>query len=355
MKHTLNTTTHLTAVGYNNGDQGTTITLPVGRIVWGHPCKPKQKIDDDTKQPKRDAAGNIVMETSFGIAIPIAEFNAAVWPVMHAEMSKGFPNGAPGNFAWKFKQPTDIDDKGKPYGEREGCAGCIVLAVSTTLEPPAVFQWDGARWNQMQADAIKCGDYVQAEINFKVNVSTNPRHKSSLYVNPRAIAFVGYGEAIVSSGFAVDPNAAFGNGPPPLPPGASATPIAPAAGAGMPGMPGAQPAAMPGNSPQPAAMPGAPSALPVAAASPPPAPPPVAPAPPVGPQRPADPTHIHDNGNGTEQWFVNGAWDGQAHPVPVAAPAAALPPPVAGFVGQAAGGMPGAPAMPAMPGQMPPR
>ena len=75
------------------------------------------------------------------------------------------------------------------------------------------------------------------------------------------------------------------------------------------------------------------------------------PAPPAGPQRPTDPTHIHDNGNGTEQWFINGAWDGGAHPVPTAA---TLPPPATGFVAQAAG-MPGAAAMPGMPGAMPPR
>lgn len=57
----------------------------------------------------------------------------------------------------------------------------------------------------------------------------------------------------------------------------------------------------------------------------PPAPPgsPNPPAPPVDPNRPADAAYRHDNGDGTEQWHVNGAWDGGKHPIPSAAP----PPP----------------------------
>ena len=84
-------------------------------------------------------------------------------------------------------------------------------------------------------------------------------------------------------------------------------------------------------------MPGAPAASPMTPLAPPTAP--------VGPQRPTEPTHIHNNGNGKEQWFVNGAWDGGAHPV-TAAPT--LPPPATGFVDQAAG-MPGNGGMPGMP------
>lgn len=342
------TTTALTAVGYSN-DPGTTVTLPSGRIVWGHPLKPKKKIDNDTKQPVLDAQGQQVMETSFGLAIPEAEFHAQVWPHMAAEIARGYPNGAPGNFSYKMTQPHEIDNQGKPYAQREGYAGHVVLAVSTTLEPPPVFRHNGTQWQQMQPDEIKTGDYVQAEINFKINVPTNPRHKPSIYVNPRQIAFVGYGAAI-QTGFNADPNAAFGAGPAALPPGASATPLA----GDAPAMPGAP--AAPGNPSQPATMPGAPSALPVAAASPSPAPTPPAPA---APGRPTDPTHIHDNGNGTEQWFVNGAWDGGAHPVAAAAPAAPapLPPPATGFVAAAAGApaAPGAPGMPAMPGMPLPR
>lgn len=61
--------------------------------------------------------------------------------------------------------------------------------------------------------------------------------------------------------------------------------------------------------------------------SPAPAQPPAPIASPSDPARPVDAAMRHDNGDGSEQWFVNGAWDGQRHPLPVAmAPASALPP-----------------------------
>lgn len=338
----------LTATAYNN--EGTSVLTPTGRIVWGHPLKPRHKIDNETRQKVLDQNGQPVMETSYGLAIPVADFQQHVWPVMHAEALKGYPNGAPGNFSWKITQPHEIDNRGQPYSAREGYADHVVLAISTLLEPPPAFRWDTGRnqWVQMQPDEIKCGDYIRTEINFKVNVSTSATRKPSLYVNPRAVQFVGYGAAIVSSGYNVDPNATFGAGPAPLPPGASAVPVGGAPDVGMPGT--AAPAAgmpqMPGNVPvgAGAGMPVATMANAVIAA-------PAASVPPTPPAsgRPTDPSHIHNNGNGTEQWFINGAWDGGAHPVPAAAPAPGmLPPPATGFVDQAAG-------MPGMPGAMPPR
>lgn len=54
------------------------------------------------------------------------------------------------------------------------------------------------------------------------------------------------------------------------------------------------------------------------------------PPPPADPNRPADPAYRHDNGDGTEQWHVNGAWDNGKHPIPSAAPPPpASPPPPA--------------------------
>lgn len=335
MKSILLTTTHLAAIGYNNGDQGTTITLPVGRIVWGHPGKPKPATDQ-RNQPKLGKDGQQMMETSFGLAIPIDTFNAEVWPHMHAEASKAYPGGTPGKFSWKITQPTEIDPNGKPYAEREGYAGHVVLAVSTVVEPPGIFRHDGSKWQQMQPTEIKCGDYVQVEINFKVNKPADPTHTPSLYVNPRVVAFAGYGAEIVGA-FQADPNKAFGSGPPPLPPGASATPVGNAAA--MPGMPGSGAPAAPGNVGPTAGAPQIPGSTPTPAPAPPPAPV----ASPSDPARPTDPTHVHDNGDGTEQWLVNGAWDGQRHPIQTAAPAT-LPPPATDFVANAAGvpPMPGA-------------
>lgn len=340
MNHVYLSTTNLTAPGYNN-DPGTTITAPVGRIVWGHPGKPKPATDNKGN-PKIGKDGQQMMETSFGLAIPEAEFNAQVWPQMHAEASKGYPNGVPQAFSWKMTQASEIDKNGKPYSEREGYEGHVVLAVSTILEPPGIFRHDGSKWLQMEPNEIKCGDYVQVEINFKVNVPIDRTHTPSLYVNPRAVAFVGYGAEIANS-FQSDPNAAFGSGPPPLPAGASATPVGNAAS--QPGMPGAPAPAAPAQPAAGGGMPPAPGQTPVPTPAPAPPPPPAAPAAPAEPQRPTDPSHVHDNGNGTEQWYVNGNWDGGAHPVG----GAALPPPATGFVADAAGAAGGTPPMPGAP------
>lgn len=66
---------------------------------------------------------------------------------------------------------------------------------------------------------------------------------------------------------------------------------------------------------------GAPSVSPAPPSSTPalPAPPAVA----VDPNRPTDAAFRHDNGDGTEQWYVNGAWDAGTHAIPSDAPAAA--------------------------------
>lgn len=61
------------------------------------------------------------------------------------------------------------------------------------------------------------------------------------------------------------------------------------------------------------ASPAAPNATPA---------PPAPPAAPIDPNRPTDPGFRHDNGDGTEQWYVNDAWDGGTHAIPSAAPAA---------------------------------
>lgn len=337
----LMTTTHLTAVGYNSGDTGTEFTTCLGRIVWGHPLKPQDKTKDDVKV--LDANGQPVKQWSFGVAFPKADFEAQIWPRLYAEAAKGYPNGVPNNFTYKYKDgDTDTDAKGNPLSAKPGQAGCYIIAFSTELQPPQCFVFENGAYRQIDETMIKTGDYVLVGVNAKWH-GPNPNARGSrpgLYINPLTVLLCYQGEAI-SGSYQADPNAVFGAAPPQVAMPAGAMPVgAPApAGGGMPAAPGTMPGM--GQMPQPgaAAMPGAPVAgmgqpgMPAA---------PAAPSAPVGPQRPTDPAHIHNNGNGTEQWFINGAWDGGAHPVP--APGM-LPPPAVGFVDQAAG----------MPGAMPPR
>jgi hypothetical protein len=314
------------------------IQTGVGRIVWGNPGRSQVKKHQDGQLKGQPVLkdGQPVQQWAFGVAFPKADFQTSIWPSMAQEAASGYPQGVPPRFSWKYQDGDGVDSAGKPFNQREGYAGCFVLTVSTEAFAPPIFKFENGAYRQMKPEEIKCGDYVALALSLKVNVATGT-NTPSLYINPIAIEHVGYGQEIQSVG-AVDPNAVFGGQQRALPPGASATPLAPAAGTGMPGtMPGMMPPPAPMAPPAPGMMPPAPMM------APPPAP--IAPPPPPGPARPTDPTHIAPDGRGGELWWNGAAW------VPGAAAPAPLPPPAPGFVANA-GGMPG---VAPMPGMMPPR
>jgi len=330
---------------------GMEVTTPVGRIVWGHPTKPRAKLHQEGAlqgKPMTDpTTGAPIMEVSFGLAIPKAEFAAHVWPTMSAEIATAYPNGLPSRFATKYKDgDVDLDKDQKPLREKEGYAGCYILAytqrLSDTFPAPTVYKLNGAKYDQVPPDGIKCGDYVAVGTNFKCEVATGT-NTPTIYVNPKIVELVGYGTALGVG--APDPTAAFGGQARALPAGASATPIGGGGAPGMPGMPSPGPlapvaAALPGAAPM---MPGAapmpaPIAAPAPLAPPPPPPPPAPVAPAV--QRPTEPHLIHAAGTPGEHWWINGAWT----PAPVAA-APTLPPPAPDFV-HGAGAVPQMPGMP---------
>ena len=123
-----------------------------GRLVWGHPGELEKKTDAITRQPVLKD-GQPVMQCSFGVAIERNEFYQNVLPILINEARTAFPQvafngqsfvGVPPKFAWKYKDgDVDIDDKGKPYREREGYAGHVVLTVSTTGFCPDLYRYDG--------------------------------------------------------------------------------------------------------------------------------------------------------------------------------------------------------------------
>ena len=242
------TTTHLTA--FASGDTGTEITLPLGRIVWGHPLKPRHATDNQNNKKFTDD-GKPVMEVSFGLAIPADQFAQVVWPAMAQEIAKGYSQGIPGNFSYKMTQPHEIDKNGKPYADREGYAGCVVLACSTTLQPPGGYVFENGAYRQIGDDAIKTGDYVQVGVNFKVNVPTNRSHTPSIYVNPLTVLLCYEGDAIAGA-YTADPTQSFGAAPQIAPPPPGARQIGVSAPMQQPqgGMPGMQQPQ--GNMPPPA-------------------------------------------------------------------------------------------------------
>ena len=205
----------------------TEFTTPPGRIVWGNPAKATIKKDNKTKQPVlRD--GKQVEQWAFGLAIPKADFNAHVWPFLAQEAATIFPHGVPQNFSWKFKDGDGVDSDGKPFNQREGYAGHFVLTISTEAFAPQIFKNEGGRYRQIDPSEIKCGDYVVVRINAKANQPADRTHTPGVYINPVGIELIGYGQEIVTSG--ANPDEMFGGKTYALPPGASATPQAPAGG-----------------------------------------------------------------------------------------------------------------------------
>jgi hypothetical protein len=209
-----------------------------GRIVWiagGDLFKGDLQRDQNTKQPRLNAQGEQIRQYGFGLAVDKTVFQkgmgkgepAEFWAAMHEECFTLFPaaraNGqVPPNFAMKFKDgDTAIDDSGAPYSKREGYAGHIVLACTTSL-PIKFFKWENGANIQIN-EGIKCGDYVNVQLTIKAHPAVG-QGKAGLYMNPMAVQFLGWGKEIINT---PSGDQIFGLSQPGLPPGASATPITP--------------------------------------------------------------------------------------------------------------------------------
>ncbi len=202
-----------------------------GRIVWtaGDLFKGRQKTDQNTKQPRFNAAGEPLMEYGFGLAVPKSVLGQAgpgqpgeIWAAIHEEAFTLYPTRQlPPNFAMKYKDGDGVDDKGVSFAQREGYAGHLVFACTTSL-PIKFFRFENGQ-NILINEGIKCGDYVNVQLQIKAHPA-NPPGKAGLYLNPNAVQFLGYGSAIIN---APSGDQVFGNQAPQMPQGASATPIAP--------------------------------------------------------------------------------------------------------------------------------
>lgn len=211
----------------NNG----TSVMAQGRIVWvsGNLFKGRPKLDFNTKAPKLDRQGNPMTEYGFGLAIPKSILNDAapgrpghIWTVLHEEAYKLFPSRQiPPAFAMKFKDGDGIDDKGIPFSQRAGYKDHIVLACTTSIQPK-FYRFENGQ-NIPITEGIKCGDYVDVQLNVKAHPAIG-QGKAGLYVNPFAVRFLGYGEEIINMPSGDD---IFGTTAPVIPQGASAMPMAP--------------------------------------------------------------------------------------------------------------------------------
>lgn len=206
--------------------------LVQGRILWltgkdvfsGAPRK------NQMGQPIMNANGEPAMQYGYGLAVPKPGPASTpdetknfmdLWNAIQAEAMALYPTGqVPPGFSYKYKDGDSVDHNGKPFSSREGYAGHLVYALTTSL-PLKFFKFDGA-YVQVK-DGIKCGDYVQVQVNVKGHLpKPGTQGKPGLYLNPNMTLFLGFGKEIVN---APDASSVFGAAPPPMPTGASATPV----------------------------------------------------------------------------------------------------------------------------------
>jgi hypothetical protein len=234
-------------MGQNSEGQN---VLVQGRVIWlcgATIFTGAQKKNQQTRQPIIGTDGQPIVEYGFGLAVPKNDFQPnqqanALWVAMQQEAMKIFPNGVPPQFAWKWKDGDSADQNGVPYSQRVGHGGCLVLALTTRM-PIKFYIWNETKQqNEVVDQGIKCGDYLQVQVNVKAHPSVN-QGKPGLYLNPYSARVIGYGPEIVHT-----PNgdAIFGIGAPPTM--GSPTPI----GTVSTPFPGAQPA----NNIAPQAQPG---------------------------------------------------------------------------------------------------
>lgn len=208
-----------------------------GRIVWSSGpslFQGKQKVDQNTKQPRVNAQGQPMIEYGFGLAVP-KQSCQDIWNALHEEAFTLFPQRQlPPGFAMKFKDGDGIDHNGVSFQQREGYAQHIVLTCTTTL-PIKWFKHE-ATGNIQVNEGIKCGDYVNVQLTIKAH-GANGQAKPGLYLNPMAVQFLGYGKEIINT---PSGDQIFGTQAPPQM--GSPTPIAPAGMImPMPGGPAAPP------------------------------------------------------------------------------------------------------------------
>jgi hypothetical protein len=186
---------------------GTSLLIQ-GRILWssGNLFTGAHQKDERTKQPLFNQDGSPKIVFGFGLAIPkidprtnqFTEQYVNVYQKFQAEALTLYPSGhLPQGFSLKYKDgDTDVDQNGVPYSQREGYAGHIVIACTTQL-PIKYFRFEGGN-NILVNDGIKCGDYVNVQLNVKAHPAVG-QGKPGLYVNPSAVQLIQPGKEIINT------------------------------------------------------------------------------------------------------------------------------------------------------------
>ena len=170
------------------------ILLPVGRMIGGSLYTPQPKMDNFGK-PKVDAQGKPMTGFNFGVAIAKtpghthwsqSEWGAKIRGIGVAAFQAMADNPS---FAWKIIDGDSAipNKKGRKPVEQEGYPGNWVLWFSQTWAPKLCTA-DGSA-ELTQPEAVMPGDWVQVYASVKSNA---PSPTPGVYLNPLAVALVGY-------------------------------------------------------------------------------------------------------------------------------------------------------------------
>jgi hypothetical protein len=180
-----------------------TLTLPVGRLVQGSLYEPQTK--DFLGNPLTIKAGPNAGEATeryyFGYAIKKKtekHWNQTEWGAeIYKTAQEDFPQGQwnTSKFAWKIidGDSTEQSTKGYRWCDKQGYAGHWILNISSAF-PVSIWN-ETADYQLNEKDLIQPGDYIEACIVVKGNGSMNVN--SGIYLNHKAVCFIGHGERIV--------------------------------------------------------------------------------------------------------------------------------------------------------------
>lgn len=213
---------------------------PVGRIIWGSVSELNTRQMDGKPEPdvekhaytfglairKDDPGVGTLLQTFYQHAVAGYPNNQMMANRIAQEWQSGFAGAA---FRFKVKdgdRPEQRTGKLNPNAQ-----GCWVIACKTKIP----IKCANAQNVEIDPKTVERGYFVEVALSIAANEKTD--NTAGLYVNPMVVRLLAFGEKIMG-GISIEDAFAGHAAPTQLPPGASATPVAPAGG--IPGLPGFQ-------------------------------------------------------------------------------------------------------------------
>ena len=172
------------------------ILFPPARLIMGSLHKGNDKDDKGNPLVVKKGANKGAPRTEyfFGVALPKgreAHWNQTPWGQMvWAVGAAAFPSVYQGrSFAWKIEDgdSTEPNKKGRQPCEREGAPGHWIVKFSSGFPPTAHQQTRPGLFQDVAAEAIKLGYWIQVAGNV---ASNNETESPGVYVNHSKVLFV---------------------------------------------------------------------------------------------------------------------------------------------------------------------